>query len=109
MIDPRPFILFIRFTPPDGRQTVEETEVSPELAAIALQIRHDGFRFTVELLTTGDVSMCIEDTLSDLGDFDMALAPNGPEVPVALERLLRRYNSTDAQIWRLQFADGQTN
>lgn len=91
---------FTQFLLPDGRQRLTSIEVSEEEYAKYEEIRDAGFRMTCELLTTGEVSMCIEDP--ELGDLDCVVSANGPDVPAKLRDMFLRFDRTNAAEWRKQ-------
>lgn len=86
-----PTIPFVRFCLPNGRIEHTGVEVDDKLFDIYKTIESLGLRMTVEQLTTGEISMCIEDPL--LGDFDITICSDGPEVLTALTGMLNRFNS----------------
>jgi len=63
------------------------------------EMKRTGARLTAEVLATGQVSLCIEE--SRLGDFLSEVVPNGPEVPRALERMLAQFNASRFRLWCL--------
>jgi len=79
-------IVFTQYLRPDGRRTMTEIDRPPEIEALALKIAAAGGRFESEHLTTGHASL----TVAYLGD-DIAIevCRNGPEVPAAVDRLVR--------------------
>jgi len=88
MVDPNNLRLVIPFTQylrPDGRKRRIEMTVVGGVAEAADRILRHGWVFEVEELTTGDASLTVSD-----GEEDVAteVVPNGPEVPVAIERLV---------------------
>ncbi len=89
---------FTRFTLPNGRQSPDSCFVGDAEFAQWLKIKEAGFRMTVELLSNGHVSMCIEDPA--LGDFDCVVCPNGPQVPVKLSEMLMRFDRAAVPAWR---------
>jgi hypothetical protein len=87
-----PEIKVTQFLLPDGRQKEVFIERPDEIAAMAGKIVAAGYRFTVELLTTGHVSMAIED---DEQDHDIELVPNAPGVVgQGFDRLVTRFAAT---------------
>lgn len=82
---------FTQFLMPNGRTESVSTSVGPAEFEQWKLIRARGFRLTCEMLSDYcTISMCIEDR--EKGDFDIVLAPNGPDVPVALSKMLLRYD-----------------
>jgi hypothetical protein len=79
-------IPFTQYMRPDGRTEQVDFECDDEAVALkADQIIAAGFRFECEVLTSNEVSLTISD-----GDDDLAgeLCQNGPEVPIAIARLV---------------------
>lgn len=93
-------IEFTRFSLPNGRQSIDTTDVGYAEFDAYKKIRASGFRMTVELLSNGKVSMCIEDP--SIGDFDLTISENGPAVPVKLSELLLRFDPKAAEKWRIE-------
>lgn len=77
---------FTQFMQPDGRQKEVATEVDDGLAHAVANIHGRGWRLTAEMLSTGEISLCVEDP--EEGDVAIEVVPNGPQVTVAVERLL---------------------
>lgn len=88
-----------QFLRPDGRVQQATTELSdePGLEDKYNLLAELGLRFTAEVLTTGEVSTCIE---HELGDFDMSITPNGPEVQKGMIDMLRRFNENKFHSWK---------
>ncbi len=82
---------FTQFMLPDGRQKQVEMDVADDLAANLAAIDAAGARLECEILTTGQVSLTIFDPESET-DYDIELVTNGPEVPKAVDRLIRRFH-----------------
>jgi len=80
-------IEFTQYLRPDGRRTMVDIDRSPEIEALADKIVAAGGRFECEHLTTDHASF----TVAYLGD-DLAIevCKNGPEVPAAVDRLVRK-------------------
>jgi len=103
-----------QFLLPDGRQRIVETTIHDRLAGQVAAI-HDrlagqvaaieecGARLTAEMLTTGEVSMTVEHP--KWGDFDIEVVNNGPEVPIALERLIERFEKSSFEHWKASKSD----
>lgn len=81
-------IPFTQFLRPDGRQTSLTIERPADVAELAKAIIGRGYRFECEELVTGYVSLTVAD---DKGDHDIEVVPNGPEVPAAIDRMIRRF------------------
>lgn len=88
---------FTRFHQPNGRQENTTIDVPDEIHAQWQKVEAAGLRMTVELLPTGLVSQCIEHP--ELGDFDMELTKNGPEVVTGLYNLLNRFDPAVVPAW----------
>jgi hypothetical protein len=91
-------IQFTQYKRPNGRAVPVWIERPAEIAAKADAIIARGLRFECEHLTTGDVSLTITDP--DEGDIDIEVVANGPDVPLAVDRLILRQDDaalTDAE------------
>lgn len=95
-------IPFTRFCLPNGRQEQDSIFVSDEDFAQWEKIRGLGFRMTVEILSNGAISMCIEDP--QLGDFDCTVCANGPDVPVKLSKMLQRFDAEAIPAWKKEMS-----
>lgn len=91
-------IPFTRFNLPNGRQSHDETDVGDTEYAAYQKVVAAGLRMTIELLSNGAVSMCIEDP--EIGDFDIEVCSNGPAVPEKLSEMLLRFDPTKVEEWR---------
>lgn len=87
-----------KFTPPNCRKELISCEVEDDEAAKFAEAQAAGLRFTVERLSTGHISMCLEDPA--LGDFDCVVCDNGPEVVTKRREMLLRFNPTELPQWR---------
>lgn len=85
-----PAIQFTQFMRPDGRPVPVSIDRPDDIAAKAAEITKRGYRFECEHLSDGHVSLTITD---DDGDADIELAPNGPDVPAAVDRLITRFTA----------------
>ena len=94
-------IEIIQFLRPDGRQQMVKTAIPSELKPKYDAIRDAGLRMTAEVLSTGKVSIWIEDP--GRGDFQGAIVNNGPEVPGAIQDLLSGFNAEALAAWREAF------
>lgn len=77
---------------PDGRQQAVETELPVEVLGAYKHMENFGCRLECEVLRTGEVSVTV--THPDMGDIDISVNPNGPEVHEGLVRMLNR------RVWR---------
>ena len=90
---------FTQFLMPNGRQEATSIDVDDAEFAAYQMVKALGFRMTVEMLSDySTVSQTIEDP--ELGDFDMEICPNGPEVPRRLSAMLLRFDPVLAAKWR---------
>lgn len=83
--EPTGEVTFIRYTPPHGRRSVETTLRPLPIARRASEIVAAGYRFEIEVLSEGTVSLTIAD---DECDHAIELCRNGPEIPAAVDRLI---------------------
>lgn len=81
-------IPFTRYLPPNGRKTNVSISRPIDIYEKAMKIIDAGYRFEIELLTTGLVSMTISD---DEDDHDIEVVSNGPQVPEAVDRMISRF------------------
>jgi hypothetical protein len=81
-------IPFTQFLRPDGRRMDVSVERPPEVYALAMGLVANGYRFEIEELRDGTVSMDCSRPEDD-GPVAMELCRNGPEVPDAVDRLVR--------------------
>jgi hypothetical protein len=89
---------FTQFIPPHGRQERIEIELADELAPKLEQIAAAGCRLTAEILSTGICSFCIEEP--ELGDFDITLVVNGPQVPIKITDMIQRFTPELFEQWK---------
>jgi len=81
-------IRFNQYMPPNGRRVVvESSEVTDTIKAKADALIAKGYRFESEILTTGEVFMDVMDASRE-NEIANELSPNGPEVIVAVNRLV---------------------
>lgn len=78
-------IQFTQYLRPDGHRAPVEIEVRDEVADKADRIVAAGYRFECEHLTTGHASLTIS---NDKHDLAIEVVPNGPDVPLAVDRLI---------------------
>ena len=81
-------IPFTQFMRPDGRPVDVSIDRPEEIARKAKAIIDAGYRFECEVLTDGSISLTITD---DEMDHDIELVPNGTDVPLAVDRLIQRF------------------
>ena len=81
-------IPFIQYLLPNGRRTETGIERPEDIYDKAQEIIKAGYRFEAEVLTNGMVSLAISD---DEKDHDIELVSNGPDVPLAADRMINRF------------------
>lgn len=81
-------ILFTQYLRPDGRKAAVTIDRPDDIAKLADRIIDRGFRFECEHLTTGHASLTIAGADDDE---DIEVVRNGPEVPVAIDRMITRF------------------
>lgn len=83
-------IPFTQYLRPHGRKAKVSVERPAEVAALAQQFIAMGGWFECEELSTGHASltacMLVDDEPDDI---EIQIVPNGPEVPAAVDRLVR--------------------
>ena len=72
---------------PDGRAVLMLTDINDAFEAPYRVIQGRGWRLAAEHLTTGEISITLEDLATE-EDLAGEVIPNGPEVPRAIERVL---------------------
>lgn len=80
---------FIQYMLPDGRKKPVMIDRPDNIAAVADNIRSHGFRFEIEVLRTGLVSMTVSD---DDGDYHQKICRNGPAIPDAVDTLISTFD-----------------
>ena len=86
-----------QFLRPHGRREAMTTVVPDACRDGYANMLLEHCRLTAEVLTTGHISLCIEDTV--YGDFDSRLVANGPDVPKALTDMLTTFRRSDHMQW----------
>lgn len=84
-------IPFTQYTCPYGRIVKVNIDRPASIAEMAYKIIGAGYRFECELLNNQEVSLTVSN--EDEGDMDGELVPDGPEVPLAVDRLITRFYS----------------
>lgn len=92
----------MQFVLPNGRQVPVTIELPGDLTGQYATMKSCGARLTAEVLTTGEVSLCIEHP--EYGDFDARVVPTGPDVPAALVQMLAGFRRTAFEDWLLDVA-----
>jgi len=79
-------IRFTQYMMPNGRKVPKDIERPEAIEGMANTVRQFGGEFSIEVLTTGEVAMSIERDETVLA---MEVVTNGPEVPKAVDRIVR--------------------
>ena len=83
-------IPFTQYMMPDGRRVPVTIERPAEVAALAQQFIDAGGRFECEMLSTGEISLtAVGEIDGEEQDIAIELCGNGPDVPLAVDRLVR--------------------
>jgi hypothetical protein len=96
-----PFVQFMRL---NGRQVETAIELPDDLAGKVAEIQAAGCRFTSEMLMTDTCSFCIE--YPPLGDFDIALSPNGQQIPLKIAEMIRSFDTDTFNRWKHGMENG---
>ncbi len=80
-------VAVIQYLRPDGRTRNVTTTLPDSLHIEYLAMLELGYNFAAEELTTGEVSVTIEDR-AEGEDIDIRIVPNGPEVQKAMGEML---------------------
>jgi hypothetical protein len=83
-----PTIHFTQFMRPTGRPVEVSIDRPAPVVALAEHLIQRGYGFECEHLTTGEVSLTIVD---EDGDHDIEVVSNGPDVPLAIDRMIERF------------------
>ena len=88
-------IAFTQYLRPHGRKISTSVECSDDIIEKADAICAAGYKFEVEVLMTGNVSMTVENTDDDKLDLEggpiaIEIVPNGPGVLDAVVRLVNK-------------------
>lgn len=81
-------IPFTQYLRPDGRTTQVSIHRPDEISSLASRIVEAGYKFECEHLMTNHASLTIA---GPDGDEDIEVVANGPEVPGAVDRMVRRF------------------
>jgi hypothetical protein len=85
-------IPFTQYLMPDGRAKQVSIDRPDEIAAKAQQIIAKGYRFECEMLSDWQtISLTITDP--DEGDVEIEVVENGPDVPLAVDRMIERFQA----------------
>ena len=91
---------FIQFMRPNGRKTMISIDVADDLTDHVRMIHAAHLHLTAEVLQTQEISLCIED--SERGDFACQVCSNGPEVPLAVDKLIRSFSVREYARWVME-------
>jgi hypothetical protein len=92
-------ITVTQYLRPHGKQVQANAPISDDYQEQYETMQKCGARLTAEVLTTGEVSITIEDPLTK-NDFDNEICANNPEVTKAMEALLGRFDETKYKTWQ---------
>lgn len=82
-------IPFTQYLMPNGRQSPVTIDRPQDIATKAFAIIERGYRFECEMLSDYcTVSLTIA---NDDDDHEIEVVPNGPEVPIAIDRMVKRF------------------
>ena len=83
-------IPFMQYLRPDGRKRPTSIDRPDDIATKAIRIIAAGYRFEIEELTTGDVSMTIFDPDKGI-DVAIEVCPNGLAVTASVDKLIKGF------------------
>lgn len=84
-------IPFTQYLLPNGEKRDERIERPADIEALARQFIEAGGRYECEMLTTGEVSLTAVYAVDDEPeDVEIEICPNGPDVPLRIDDLVRR-------------------
>lgn len=86
-------VVFTQYLRPHGRPVKVWIERSPDIAALARKVCEAGYHLDIEELMDRTVSMTVEPNTPDADGEERPIASelcrNGPEVPDAVDRMIR--------------------
>ncbi len=88
-----------QFLLPDGKQRQCQVHISDDLQSQCNLLARCKCRLTAEMLTTGEVSQCIE---HEEGDYAIEICTKS-EVVVVLEKMIRAFDKTNFGQWLADF------
>lgn len=88
----------IQFIRPDGKQVMQETDLSDDLKDKYELVRRSGLHFTAEAIGNGLVTLCLDHPVLE-DDYDMEIVSNGPGVQSAMETMLGRFSEEEFGKW----------
>lgn len=87
-------VVFTQYLRPHGRPVCVWIERPSAVVEMASRLVASGYHFDIEELMDGHVSMTVEQNTPNADGEDQPIAqelcPNGPDVPVAVDRLITR-------------------
>ena len=83
-------IPFTQYLRPHGEKRLVAVDRPPEIAELAAQFIGAGGRYECEELTTGHASLTAVHPDCETGDCAIEVVANGPAVPAAVDRVVRR-------------------
>ena len=84
-------IPFTQYLRPNGRKVEVSIERPKDIYDKAMDIIKSGYRFEIEVLTTGHIHVSIADNEDDQTN---EVVPNGPEVPIVVDRMIARFHGS---------------
>jgi len=79
---------FTQFLRPNGRQEIVTIDRSEDIEMKADILKDAGYRFEIEVLTNGMISMTACCDKGEPEDIAIKLCENGPKVPIAVDDLV---------------------
>jgi len=83
-----PHIDFTQYLMPNGRRKTVSIERPTEVYQKAKALMLAGYRFEIEVLSTGEIHMDCSHGADDEGPVAVEVCANGPDVPIAVDRLV---------------------
>lgn len=80
-------IPFTQYLMPDGRKRETSIDRGDDVERMAHEIIDKGYRFEIEMLQTGQISMTVSDPEEE-EDVACEICNNGPDVPPTVDRLV---------------------
>lgn len=96
------WIPFTQYLRPNGERRLVKTQVDLETMEKAMEIFREDFRFEIEELSTGDISMTISD---GLGDYAWEICSNSDQVPVHVKKMIMEFDVKTGLKMRESFRD----
>jgi hypothetical protein len=92
---------FTQFLMPDGDQKAIEIDMPDGVREQYDAIHAADCRLTTEMLRTEAIAIYITDREAE-DDFFCKVIPNGPEVPKAIEKMIREFDVNELKKWRVE-------